>query len=113
MRRQVLIIVAHPDDEVLGCGGTIAKHVTQGDIVSIVYMADGVKARSDANNCQIAISERLSYAKNACTILGAKIEQAFTFEDNRLDQYPLLDIVQPIETIIQQLQPEIIYTHFS
>ena len=44
--RSILVIVAHPDDEVLGCGGAIAKHVSQGDEVNLVIMSDGVKSRS-------------------------------------------------------------------
>ena len=43
--RSVLVIAAHPDDEVLGCGGTIARHISRGDKVHSVFMSDGVNAR--------------------------------------------------------------------
>lgn len=109
MTNKVLIIVAHSDDEALGCGGTIAKHTSQNDEVYAVFLADGVSSRPKS---QIAeIEQRAKAAEKAAQLLG--IKQSFTlgFPDNRMDSVPLLDIVQKIEAIIEHLQPNIIYTH--
>ena len=46
----VLIIAAHPDDEILGMGGTISKHTSQNDDVTIIYMATGITARRELSN---------------------------------------------------------------
>ena len=45
----VLVVAAHADDEVLGCGGSLARHVAEGDRVHVVYLADGVTARGDGD----------------------------------------------------------------
>lgn len=107
--RSILVVAAHTDDEVLGCGGTIARHVTKGDTVHAVFMADGVTSRPDATHAEI--KQRNSAAASAHKILG--IEQAYMlgFPDNRMDSVPLLDIVQKLEKILQKVQPEVVYTH--
>jgi N-acetylglucosamine malate deacetylase 1 len=104
----VLIVAAHPDDEVLGCGGAIAKHANKGDKVHVVFMTNGVGSR-DASSKEI--QERKQSAKNAANILSISSTQQFNFPDNKMDMVALLDVVQLIEEVIDKLQPEIIYTH--
>ena len=56
MKKKIIVVAAHPDDEVLGCAGTIAKHVAQGDIVHSVFMADGVNSRPNSSEVKLKIS---------------------------------------------------------
>lgn len=105
----ILVVAAHPDDEALGCGGTIAGHAADGDAVHILFLADGVAARDSADTD--AVEQRKEYARAAARILGAA-ETAFAgLPDNRMDTVALLDIVQVIENEIARLQPAIVYTH--
>jgi N-acetylglucosamine malate deacetylase 1 len=103
--RSVLIIGAHPDDEVLGVGGTIARHVHQGDRVSVLILTDGVTAHHNATELQ------KTAARKACQALGVHRLQFADFPDERLDSLPLLDVIRPIAAAIRELRPQILYTH--
>lgn len=109
MNQNVLIIVAHSDDEALGCGGTIARHVSEGDSVSIVYMADGTTSRELSGSKEA--KNRLDDSQKARQILGITKAFFLEFPDNQMDSLPLLSIVKALEPIIQKIEPEIIYTH--
>lgn len=108
MSKTVLVVAAHPDDEALGCGGTMARHAAEGDSVYVLFMTNGVDARKNVNN---DADVRNKVAEKACRILGAKEYFYNDFPDNRLDTVALLDITQSIEKVISQIQPEVIYTH--
>ncbi len=110
MSKKILVVAAHPDDEVLGCGGVMAKHALEGNEVAVLFVADGVSARN-SKQLDVDLKERKKSAHNALEILGAKPLEFLDFPDNRLDSIPLLDIVQKIEASIHQYRPEIIYTH--
>ena len=102
---KVLIFVAHPDDEVLGCGATIAKHIDNSDMVQIVFLSDGFSSRNDDEN-------RDSNAQKASKVLACQNPIFLNYPDNQLNTVPLLDIVKKIETIVSDFQPNIIYTHY-
>lgn len=110
MTKKVLVIAAHSDDEALGCSGTIAKHVAAGDEVHVLFMTDGVGAR---NNDLAKVEERKNSAFKAMKILNVSSMQNLDFADNRMDTIALLDVTQAIEKKINELQPEIIYTHHN
>ena len=105
----VLVVVAHADDEVLGCGGAIARHVTEGDRVHVVYLADGVGARG--GNFDLEVAKRNDARSRALNELGVAGWSAFEFPDNKMDSVPLLDVIQAVEQVVRDLQPCIIYTH--
>jgi len=107
--KTVLIVAAHADDEALGCGGTIARHVAEGDIVYAVFVADGVSSRAQAD--QEDLANRNAAAEHAREILGIHENFYLGLPDNRLDSLPLIEVVQRLEPIIRNLQPSIIYTH--
>lgn len=110
----ILVVAAHPDDEVLGCGGTIAKHSQQGDSVNVVILAEGVTSRDTQRNPEKRKSELSALAKmayQAGEILGVTSLSLHNFPDNRMDSCDLLDIIKIIETAIKQHHPDIIYTH--
>ncbi|WP_423751532.1 PIG-L deacetylase family protein [Salinirarus marinus] len=107
----VLCIVAHPDDEVLGVGGTLARHAEEGEDVHICILSDGVTSRYDDTNAATEeIEDRRGNARQACDALGATVN-FYGFPDNRFDTVPLLDIVQTIEKEIKRCDPDIVYTH--
>lgn len=107
----ILVVAAHPDDEVLGCGGTINRHVNEGDNVFITFMADGVTSRNNSSDSELEARNESALA--ACNILGAESIQFLGFPDNRMDTVFLLDIVQGLEKVIEEIKPEAIYTHHS
>ena len=105
----VLIVAAHPDDEVLGCGGTIARHVHQGDDTHVIFMTDGVGSRSPAS--KLAKKSRADSAKAALKILGVDQVYFFDFPDNGMDSIPLLNIVKRLEKLASKINPSVVYTH--
>lgn len=111
MSKNVLVVAAHTDDEALGCGGTIARHVSEGNKVYAVFLADGVTSRPNASKDEL--DQRNSAAAKAHKILGIKEAFMLGFPDNRTDSIPLLDIVQKLEEVIDKVKPNIIYTHHS
>lgn len=109
MSKAILVVAAHTDDEALGCGGSIAKHVAAGDNVYAVFLADGVTSRPDATREEL--EKRNSAAAKAHEILGIKKAYMLGFPDNRMDSVPLLDIVQQLEEVLDAVQPQVVYTH--
>ncbi len=109
-----LIVAAHPDDEVLGCGASIAKWSKEGHSVHILIMAEGATSRDHQRDI-ISKKNELSHlrkcAKKSSTILGAKSINFLKFPDNRMDSIELLDIIKSIEYYIKKFNPEIVVTH--
>ena len=113
---KVLVIVAHADDEAIGCGGTLLKHHALHDEIRIIYMTNGVDARQCMSAQEKIPAEknsekRLSSQQKACQLLGVSQYYNFDFPDNQMDQVPLIQVVQVIEKMITDYQPSIIYTH--
>jgi len=102
----VLALVAHSDDEVIGCGGVLAKHAAIGDDVYLIVMADGVSSRENQNQ-----DHRDQALLQSCDILGIKLLQQFDFKDNQLDRYPLLELVKSVEKCMGPIQFNTVYTH--
>lgn len=111
MSHKVLVVAAHSDDEALGCAGTLARHISAGDSVGIVFMTDGVSSRSATD--ESLVQERYNAAKKAADILGATIVKQFSFEDNAMDNVAFIDVVKAVESVISNVQPDIIYTHYA
>jgi len=110
----VLILAAHPDDEVLGCGGTISKLVESGSVVHVAFLSDGVFSREGILQDQLIKKEaRCVAAKKACDILGVKTVSFGNMPDNRMDSFDLLDVVKAVEKLVNECKPEMIFTHHS
>lgn len=105
--KRVLVIAAHPDDEILGIGGTVAKHVKKGDVVHSVVMCEGESLRYKDNVGQE------NAMKKAAEILGVEEVKHLCFPDQRLDTYTLTEIIKPLEDKSKAFKPNIIYCQFG
>jgi LmbE family N-acetylglucosaminyl deacetylase len=107
-----LVIAAHPDDEVLGCGGTIARLAADGQPVHIAILGEGITSRSDRREDADAeaVAALRDRARQVAEHLGAQGFSAFGLPDNRFDTVPLLGVVKIIETLVDEVRPEVIYT---
>lgn len=112
MARDIVVIAAHPDDEVLGCGTTIARHAAAGDHVRILIAAEGATSRTDPRATEQREALRAAGAA-AARILGAASIEWLGLPDNRMDSVPLLDIVQRIERFLAERPPQVVYTHHA
>lgn len=115
--KSILVLAAHPDDDVLGCGGTIARLAWKGSRVHVAYLADGVSSRArDSGEAAVGsadFAERRAAARRACEILGATCVHFGDLPDNRLDSVALLDIVKPVEALIARYAPDTVLTHHA
>ena len=124
----ILVIAAHPDDEVLGMGGTIKKYTKLGHNVKIVIMATGITSRRTIeykNSIDYKLDQKIlptlnkqisqlrNESKKAAKILGVKNIEFLNFPDNEMDLMSNLEITKSIEKIINSFQPEIVFTHHS
>jgi LmbE family N-acetylglucosaminyl deacetylase len=109
----VLVVAAHPDDEILGCGGTITRLAREGREVRIAILAEGISSRyaqrEDADQEQLRHLH--ARAQQAADKVGAKELVLCKLPDNRLDTVPLLDVVKLVEELVARFKPEVIYTH--
>ena len=113
---KIFIVAAHPDDEVLGCGGSIAKWSKKGYEVNVMIMAEGETSRDEnrirANKLK-KLSELTASSNRANKILGVKNLWINGMPDNRMDSLDLLDVVKVIEKKIFKTKPQIVITHNS
>lgn len=113
---RILAIAAHPDDEVLGCGATLAKHAKENDEVHILILAEGATSRAtvrDREKWLHKISELKEASTEAGNILGASSVTLESFPDNRMDSCDLLDVIKVIEVSLDKYRPDIVYTHHA
>jgi LmbE family N-acetylglucosaminyl deacetylase len=104
----VVVVAAHPDDEVLGAGATLARHVRAGDDVHAVVLADGAMSRYEAH----MVGELQSGGVAAARHIGFSSVRFESFPDQRLDQVAIVDLTQHVENVLADLQPDVVYTHF-
>ena len=104
---RILTVAAHPDDETLGAGGTMARLAGQGHEVWVCILTDGVTARHHH------VDQQQDCAVRAGDVLGVKRLVFCGLPDQRLDSLPLLDVIGPIEKVVAELEPEMVFTHFA
>jgi len=112
---KVLVIAAHPDDEVYGVGGTMVKHIKKGDEVYVCLLTEGVTTQYRHTMSKISLAKLIKQKKQesleAAKILGIKEVFFFDLPDMKLNTIAHPEINQPIEECIANLLPEIVYTH--
>ena len=108
MSDAVVVIAAHPDDEILGCGGTVALHTRRGDRVTAVIACEGESLRYGPGGVGQA-----EHTRRAAVELGVEDVRPLGFADQRLDTVPLTDIITPLERVIHEVRPKIVYCQWG
>lgn len=113
--QKILVVVAHPDDELLGVGGTINYLVHENKSqVHVVILGEGITSRSSKRNADQWEKELALHKSNildAKKIIGYQSISTFDLPDNRFDSIPLLDIIKIVEEEKVKFQPDIVFTH--
>lgn len=104
---RILVVGAHPDDETLGAGGTMARYAGEGSEVWVCIVCDGVTARHNE------AAQQRRCAEDACALLGVARVVFCDLPDQRLDSMALVDVIRPLEECVERLRPDIVLTHFK
>ena len=112
MSKRILIVAAHPDDEVLGCFGTVARLIKEGYEAYTLILGEGKTSR-EANNSKDELEVLNEESQKANAVIGIKKVYTCDFADNRFDSVDLLDIVKAVIKVKDEVQPEIIFTHYK
>ena len=105
--KRILVLAAHPDDELLGCGGTIALHALAGDCVTIVIACEGESVRYSSNHGMD------DYTMAAARRLGIKDVRLLKFSDQALDTLTLTKLITPLERIVREVRPQVVYCQYG
>ena len=112
---KILVIAAHPDDEVIGCGGTILRAIDSGAKVSVLFLGEGVSTRfpnkEKSKECLKAMKHREASAVRCLKVLGVQDYDFNHYLCTKFDSYPIIDFVRLIEKKIRLFRPNIIFTH--
>lgn len=111
--RNVLIVAAHPDDELLGVGGTVRRLANEGICIRAVILAEGLTSRREqrADTAQSELEELQKDARAAAKEVGYTSIDFCGFPDNRMDEVDLLDIIKVVNRFVEKYQPDTIFTH--
>lgn len=113
--KKIMVVVAHPDDELLGLGATMHKLIQEYDVrTHVVILGEGITSRADYRNPEQWEEELKTHKKNiksAQSAIGYHSVSIYDFPDNRFDTVALLDIIKVVEKEKEQFQPEIVFTH--
>ncbi len=106
--RIILAIGAHPDDEILGVGGTLRRHVLEGDSVHVTIVCEGETMRYQGREVGLA-----DQARRVADLLGFTSLELLGLQDQHLDSMSLTKVIDPIEKMVRRLWPQVVYTHFA
>lgn len=115
--KRIMVVAAHPDDELLGLGATMHKLIKEEGVVShVVILGEGITSRSDTRDTEKwkgALEEHHRNINAAGSHIGYESIHTYNFSDNRFDSHALLDIVKVIEKEKIEFHPDMIFTHNS
>ena len=114
--KKILIIAAHPDDEVLGCFGTVSRLIQEGYEAYTLILGEGKTSRDEerqVENKKDEITILNNEIQNANNTIGIKKVFIESFPDNRFDSVDLLDIVKVISKVKDEVEPDIVFTHYE
>lgn len=111
--KEVLVVAAHPDDELLGLGGTIRRLVNEGVICRALIIGEGITSRAGKRSEADAreLEELREDAVKASKIVGYSSIDLCQFPDNRLDSVDLLDVIKTVSEYMEKYNPDTIFTH--
>ena len=111
--KKILVVAAHPDDEILGCGGTLLKSASKGAKIKTIILSEGVTSRlsKDSKKRRKQIKQRFSSSKNAHSFIRGSEVICLNLPDQKLDTISMLSITQKIETEVKKFKPDTVYTH--
>ncbi|NQT26844.1 PIG-L family deacetylase [candidate division KSB1 bacterium] len=112
-KRSILVVAAHPDDEVLGCGGTTARLAEEGHDIYVAILGEGITSRHDRREDvdRKMMKELQDQSWQASRLLGVKDLFLYDLPDNRFDTVPLLEVVKLVEDTVNKTKPDIVFTH--
>jgi LmbE family N-acetylglucosaminyl deacetylase len=114
-RKRIMVVVAHPDDELLGLGATMNKLIVEYNVVAhVVILGEGITSRSEQRDVQEWKSELAAHKANIASAqkcIGYQSVGVYDFPDNRFDTVALLDIIKVVEKEKKEFKPDIIFTH--
>lgn len=113
--KRIMVVVAHPDDEVLGLGATMYRLIHDYQCIThVVILGEGITSRSDIRDIEKwekELSIHKSNIESARKKIGYHTLSTFDFPDNRFDSIPLLDIIKVIEKEKNSFNPDVVFTH--
>ena len=112
INKKILVVAAHPDDEILGCGGTLIKYQKKGFKIKIIFLSDGESSRAISKKILNKLiikrqTQAIKVSKN-CKFLKPEF---INLPDNKLDSIPIINIIKKIEDEIINFKPGIVFTH--
>lgn len=115
---RILVVAAHPDDDILGCGGTLAKLSSIGCTIRVIFLGEGISARFHPSDFHNSEFEQASSIRNASAVksleyLGIEDVHFGSLYCVRFDTYPFIDLVKSIESHIKDFNPDVLLTHNS
>lgn len=115
LNKRIMVVAAHPDDELLGLGATMHKLIKeQGVQARVIILGEGITSRSDTRDTELwkeTLEQHHRNVEAARQLIGYHCVQAYNFSDNRFDSHALLDIVKVVEHEKEQFCPDFIFTH--
>lgn len=113
MPTKILIVAAHPDDEVLGCGATMARRSSAGDTVWTLILGEGITSRRGLSRAEKArgLKKLTADSRRAVEILGVSRHIMKSFPDNGFDSIARLGLIHAVEEVVAELKPSVVYTH--
>lgn len=110
---KIMIVAAHPDDEILGCAGTVARLVREGAKAYTLILGEGVTSRDNVRDVKGKLGALKKQSIRANKLIGVKEIFHLCFPDNKFDTVPLLDIVKSVEEVKNKIKPDLIFTHYG